>query len=92
MQKTEIKKPDLGTGSVGKLLAKLALPAVAAQITTLYNLIDRVYVGRIAVIGTDALAGIGRMLSDNTYSIGIQRAYRHGRRTACGNTHGRKKA
>lgn len=60
MNISETKKPDLGSGSVGKLLAKLALPAVAAQIINmLYNLIDRVYVGRIAVIGTDALAGLG---------------------------------
>lgn len=60
MNISETKKPDLGSGSVGKLLAKLALPAVAAQIINmLYNLIDRVYVGRIDVIGTDALAGLG---------------------------------
>lgn len=51
---------DLGTGPVGKLLLRLALPAVAAQIINmLYNLVDRMYVGHIPDSGTDALAGLG---------------------------------
>lgn len=55
-----MKNVDLGKGSVPKLLLRLALPAVAAQIINmLYNLVDRIYVGGIAEIGTDALAGLG---------------------------------
>jgi MATE efflux family protein len=54
------KKIDLATGSIPKLLIRLALPAVVAQIINmLYNLIDRIYVGRIEQIGTYALAGLG---------------------------------
>lgn len=50
----------LGTAPVGKLVAKLAVPAVLAQlINLLYNLVDRMYVGGIPAIGTDALAGLG---------------------------------
>ena len=34
------KQPDLGTASVGKLLARLALPAITAQVVNmLYNLV-----------------------------------------------------
>ena len=42
------------------LIMKMALPAVAAQLVNLlYSIIDRVYIGHIAEIGTDALAGVG---------------------------------
>ncbi len=54
------KPIGLGTAPVGRLVAKLAAPAVVAQIINLlYNLVDRMYVGRIPQIGTDALAGLG---------------------------------
>ena len=54
------KDTDLGTGSVGKLLLKLALPAIAAQlINLLYNLVDRMYIGHIPVVGATALTGVG---------------------------------
>ena len=43
---------ELGTLSVGKLLFKLAMPAIAAQIINLlYNLVDRMYIGHIAKVG-----------------------------------------
>lgn len=58
--KTKNDKPDLGTGSVGKLLFKLALPAITAQIiNVLYNLVDRMYIGHIKDVGADALTGVG---------------------------------
>lgn len=51
---------ELGSCSVGKLLFKLAVPAVAAQIINLlYNLVDRMYIGHIANIGKLALTGVG---------------------------------
>ena len=55
-----VKRPDLGGGSIGGLVAKLALPAIAAQLVTLlYNLADRIYVGAIEGTGTEALAALG---------------------------------
>ena len=43
-----------------KLLLKLALPAVTAQLVNmLYNIVDRMYIGRLEGIGTEALAGVG---------------------------------
>lgn len=51
---------DLGTGSVGKLLCRLALPAIVAQvINVLYNMVDRMYIGHIEGVGADALTGVG---------------------------------
>ena len=46
----------LGTEPVGKLLFRLALPAIAAQlINVLYNMVDRMYIGHIPGVGADAL-------------------------------------
>lgn len=51
---------DLGTYSIGRLLFKLALPAIAAQIiNVMYNVVDRMYIGHIPEIGPDALTGVG---------------------------------
>jgi putative MATE family efflux protein len=51
---------DLGSGNVGKLLLKLAVPAVIAQIINLlYNIVDRIYIGHIPGVGTSALTGVG---------------------------------
>lgn len=54
------KSVDLGKGSVGKLLFQLALPAITAQIiNVLYNMVDRMYIGRIEGVGAAALTGVG---------------------------------
>ena len=46
----------LRTEPIGKLLLKLALPTVAAQmINMLYNLVDRIYIGHIPNVGVSAL-------------------------------------
>lgn len=51
---------DMGSGSIGKLLARLAVPAVVAQvINLLYNIVDRIYIGHIPEIGASALTGVG---------------------------------
>ena len=56
-------KTDLGSGNVRSLLLKLAIPAVAAQvINLLYNIVDRIYIGHIPEIGTNALTGVGLCL------------------------------
>ncbi len=51
---------SLGTGHVKKLLLQLAVPAVLGQVVNLlYNIVDRIYIGHIPVIGADALTGVG---------------------------------
>ncbi len=53
-------KNFLGTEPVGKLLFKLAVPTIAAQlINMLYNMVDRIYIGHIPEVGTLALTGVG---------------------------------
>lgn len=50
----------LGTDRMLPLVFRMALPAVIAQIVNLlYNIVDRIYIGHIPGIGTQALAGIG---------------------------------
>ena len=55
---------DLGQGSVGKLLLRLALPTITAQlVNALYNMVDRIYIGHIPVVGRTALTGVGVCMS-----------------------------
>lgn len=50
----------LGTAPVGKLLFRLALPTVVAQlINMLYNIVDRIYIGHMPEVGDLALTGVG---------------------------------
>lgn len=50
----------LATQKEGKLLLRLAAPAITAQlINVLYNLVDRMYIGHIPDIGATALTGVG---------------------------------
>ncbi|MCI5569457.1 MAG: MATE family efflux transporter [Lachnospiraceae bacterium] len=53
-------KDFLGTEPVGKLMLRLAIPTITAQlINMLYNIIDRVYIGHIPESGALALTGVG---------------------------------
>ncbi len=53
-------KQDLGEGSVGRLLLKLAIPAVVGQVVNLlYNIVDRIYIGHMPEVGGTALTGVG---------------------------------
>ncbi len=51
---------DLGNDPVGPLLVRLALPTVCAQVVNLlYNIVDRIYIGHIPMVGAAALTGLG---------------------------------
>ncbi|MBQ6934189.1 MAG: MATE family efflux transporter [Clostridia bacterium] len=53
-------KEMLGMAPIGKLLFKLAVPTVVAQlINMLYNIVDRIYIGHIPGEGSLALTGVG---------------------------------
>ena len=53
-------KTFLGTQPIKKLLPKLAVPTVIAQLVNmLYNIVDRIYIGHIPEVGSLALTGIG---------------------------------
>ena len=49
---------ELGTKPVGKLLTQYALPAIVAMTaSSLYNIIDRAFIGQL--VGPEAIAGLG---------------------------------
>ena len=50
---------DLGKGKIGKLLLTLAVPTIIGQLVNLlYNIIDRIFIGKMAS-GDLAMAGVG---------------------------------
>lgn len=50
----------LGTEKMWKLIAQMTIPSILAQIVNLlYNVVDRIYIGNMDVVGRDALAGLG---------------------------------
>ena len=54
------RENDLGRDPVGRLVLRLALPSMAAQLVNiLYSVVDRVYVGHIPEQGGVALASVG---------------------------------
>lgn len=56
----EKDKSFLGTQPIGKLLFRLSLPTVVAQIVNmLYNIVDRIYIGHMPGNGSLALTGVG---------------------------------
>lgn len=60
MEQKKGKENELGSESVGKLLFRLSMPAIAAQIiNVMYNMVDRMYIGHIPGVGAAALTGVG---------------------------------
>lgn len=54
------RQTDLGKDKIGGLIIRLAVPSIAAQlVNALYNIVDRIYIGHIDVIGSTALTGVG---------------------------------
>lgn len=55
-----MQKYDFSQGDIGKTIAKMAAPLIAAQlINVLYSVVDRIFIGRIPGIGLTVLAGVG---------------------------------
>lgn len=50
---------ELGTKPIGELLVKYAVPAVVAMTaSSLYNMVDRIFIGHIPEVGTLSLGGL----------------------------------
>lgn len=63
---------NLAEGNVEGLVMRLAVPMVAAQLVSmLYNIVDRIFVGRIPEIGAVALGGIGIYLPINILFMAV---------------------
>lgn len=55
-----MKKVDFDNGTITNNIIQTALPMLVAQlISLLYNIVDRIYIGRIEGYGTQALGAIG---------------------------------
>ncbi|MEZ4357918.1 MAG: MATE family efflux transporter [Eubacteriales bacterium] len=51
---------ELSNAPIGRLLLKLSIPTIAAQLVNiLYNIVDRIYIGHMSNIGDLALTGVG---------------------------------
>ena len=68
---------DLGKDPIGRLVVRIALPSMLAQlVNVLYNIVDRMYIGRIPGAGATALTGVGicfpviTMITAFTYLFG----------------------
>lgn len=61
--KNHNNEEELENGSVSRLLWKLAIPSIVAQLVNLlYNMVDRIFLGRIGDDGAVVLAGLGLAL------------------------------
>ena len=61
MESNKISEEEkLSRGNIWKLIFTMGVPVLIAQIVNmLYNIVDRIYIGHIEVIGSDALTGLG---------------------------------
>ncbi len=54
------RNKDFGNGSIPKIILAQAIPLTVSQLASLlYNIVDRIYIGHIPDVGTDALTGLG---------------------------------
>ncbi|MDR1835898.1 MAG: MATE family efflux transporter [Fusobacteriaceae bacterium] len=55
-----VKHKFMGREKVGKLLFQFSLPAIIGMVVNaLYNIVDRIYIGRMENVGHNAIAGVG---------------------------------
>ncbi|MBE5765625.1 MAG: MATE family efflux transporter [Clostridiales bacterium] len=60
MEKTPEKKNDFSVGSIPGTIMRLAIPMIGAQlVNALYNVVDRIYIGKIPGEGALPLTGVG---------------------------------
>ena len=83
-------KNDFSQGSVVKNIMSLAVPMTLAQlINVLYNIVDRIYIGRIPQDSTLSLTGIGLSLPIITMVIAFANLFGMGGAPLCSIERGR---
>ena len=74
-----VNNGNFGEGSIPKLLIKLSLPIVAAEIVhVLYNIVDRIFIGHMPDVGTVALTGVGLAFPLITFIAGFASLFQTG--------------
>ena len=54
------RKNDFSKGSIAKSVLRIGLPMIVAELVhVFYNVVDRMYIGHIQDVGTEALTGVG---------------------------------
>ncbi|MBO5255336.1 MAG: MATE family efflux transporter [Opitutales bacterium] len=77
MQENSQHVKDLGTHSIGMLMLRYSIPTILAMtIHATYNVVDRIFVGRIC--GEDALAAITVCFSPTLFFLAISMTIGHG--------------
>ena len=67
---------DFSQGKVWKNVINQAIPLMVAQlIQILYNVVDRIYIGHLPVIGSNALTGIGLVFPITTLVAAFTNLY-----------------
>lgn len=86
-----MKQIDYGTGSISKNIMRAAGPMIAAQVLSLlYNVVDRMYIGRIEGVGMQALAGVGLCFPLISLINAFANLYASGGASLCAIESGRK--
>ena len=85
-----MKQIDFSNGRVAKNIAQTALPMLAAQLVhLLYNIVDRVYSGRLPEVGTAALGAVGLCFPFIILITGFTNLYGMGGGPLCAMARGR---
>lgn len=86
-----MKQIDYGTGSISKNIMRAAGLMIAAQVLSLlYNVVDRMYIGRIEGVGMQALAGVGLCFPLISLINAFANLYASGGASLCAIESGRK--
>ena len=86
-----MKQIDYGTGSISKNIMRAAGPMIAAHVLSLlYNVVDRMYIGRIEGVGMQALAGVGLCFPLISLINAFANLYASGGASLCAIESGRK--
>lgn len=74
-----MKQIDFENGNITKSIFQTAMPMLAAQVLNLlYNIVDRIYIGRIPDIGTTALGAVGMCFPIITIIMAFTNLYASG--------------
>lgn len=67
-----VRQNQLGEEKISSLLLKFSIPAIVGMlVNSLYNIIDRMFIGRIPEVGNLAIAGIGVTMPISTIILGF---------------------
>ena len=78
------KRNDFSRGSVPRTMLRLSAPLIGAQLVNVtYNIVDRIYIGRLAGVGLTALAGVGLAMPVITFIAAFASLAGHGGAPLC---------